>query len=116
MNVNEEQKQIMKNIREYYNNKKKLLDQKLKQNVVNCNLINLNSNEISDIKNIRFKSPSGSAFFTSSKSPINENRNNLKKISIQTNTSFRSTSYRQFRKDKVNNNLNNFNSFDNNNF
>jgi hypothetical protein len=114
MNINEEQKQIMKKIREYYNNKKMIMEKKFKENAVDCNVINLNSNNISDIKNFNYKNPSAkSTFFTSSKSNINENRNNLKKISIQTNTLFRRTSYRHFRKKDNNNNIICFNSFDN---
>ena len=114
MNINEEQKQIMKKIREYYNNKKMIMEKKFKENAVDCNVINLNSNNISDIINVNYKNPSAkSTFFTSSKSNINENRNNLKKISIQTNTLFRRTSYRHFRKKDNNNNIKCFNSFDN---
>ena len=42
MNANIEQQKIMSRIREYYNNRKKQLEKKTIEKMVDCNLINLN--------------------------------------------------------------------------
>ena len=114
MNVNEEQKQIMKKIRDYYNNKKILMEKKLQDNIVDCNIINLNKRAPSEFVNIKFKNPSAkSTFFTSSKSTINENRNNLREIAMQINPYLGRTNYSFFSQKNGINNLKNYSSFDN---
>ena len=48
MNSQDEQNQIMKQIREYYNIKKLNYEKKSQQNVVDCNVINLNLRDLTD--------------------------------------------------------------------
>ena len=106
MNVNEEQQQIMKKIREYYNNKKELIEKKMHEKIVDCNVVNLNSEAPSDINNnnrIKYSSAK-SILYTTSKSKINENRNILREIALKINPGFGRTNYRFFsRKDRMNN-------------
>ena len=112
MNVNEEQKQIMQKIRDYYNNKKNIMGKQIQENIVDCNIINLNMNEPSDIINIKFQHSSAkNSLFSLSKSDINENRKNLREISMKLSPNFRSTNYKLFRNDKIKNIKNS--SFDN---
>ena len=107
LDVNEEQQQIMKKIRDYYNNKKKLMDKKLNENIVNCNIINLNSNAVNNNKNSSAKSPS----YTKSK--INKKRNDLREIALKINCQLGRTNYKFYnKKDKINN-IKNFSSFEN---
>ena len=114
MNVNEEQKQIMKKIRDYYNNKKILMEKKLQDNIVDCNIINLNKRDPSEFINIKFKNSSAkNTFYASSKSRINENRNNLREIAMQINPYLGRTNYRFFSQKNRINNLKNYSSFDN---
>ena len=113
MNVNEEQKQIMKKIRDYYKNKKIIMEKKLHQNAVDCNIINLNMNDPNDIINIKYKNSSAkSTLFTTKKSKINENRNNLREISLKLNPYFGRTSYRFFGSKEKIDNLKKISSFD----
>ena len=106
MNVNEEQQQIMKKIREYYNNKKELIKKKMHEKIVDCNVVNLNSEAPSDINNnnrIKYSSAK-SILYTTSNSKINENRNILREIALKINPGFGRTNYRFFsRKDRMNN-------------
>ena len=114
MNVNEEQKQIMKKIRDYYNNKKIFMEKKLQDNIVDCNIINLNKRDPSEFINIKFKNSSAkNTFYASSKSTINENRNNLREIAMQINPYLGRTNYRFFSQKSRINNLKNYSSFDN---
>ena len=113
MNTTLEQKQIMKKIRDYYKNKKIVMAKKLHQNVVDCNIINLNMKDPSDIINITYKNSSAkTSLYSLSKSSINEKRNKLREISMKLSPHFERTSYGLFsRKDKINN-LKNYSSFD----
>ena len=115
MNVNEEQKQIMKKIRDYYNNKKILMDKKLQDNIVDCNIVNLNKIDPSEFVNIKFKNSSAKSTFYTSKSTINEKRNNLREIAMQVNPNLGRTNYRFFSQKNRMNNLRNYSSFDNKN-
>ena len=106
MTVNEEQRQIMKKIREYYNNKKDIMQRKISENIVECNVVNLN--EIKDpIENNRIKySSAKSTLFNSSKSKskISDCRNNLKEMSLKINPYFGKTNCRYYsRKESMNN-------------
>ena len=47
MNINNEHKKIISKIKEYYNNRKKQFETKSNENVVECNLINLNFKSLS---------------------------------------------------------------------
>ena len=114
MNVNEEQKQIMKKIRDYYKNKKIIMEKKLHENIVDCNVINLNSvKDPNNIINIKYKNSSAkNTLSTSKNSKLNENRNNLREIAMKISPYFGRTSYKFFsRYDKVEN-LKNISSFD----
>ena len=106
MTVNEEQRLIMKKIREYYNNKKDIMQRKISENIVECNVVNLN--EIKDpIENNRIKySSAKSTLFNSSKSKskISDCRNNLKEMSLKINPYFGKTNCRYYsRKESMNN-------------
>ena len=106
MTVNEEQRLIMKKIREYYNNKKDIMQRKINQNVVECNVVNLN--EIKDpIENNRIKySSAKSTLFNSSKSKskISDCRNNLREMTLKINPYFGKTNCRYYsRKESMNN-------------
>ena len=116
MNINEEQKQIMKKIRDYYQNKKIIMEKKLHENIVDCNIVNLNRKDSFDIINIKYKNSSAkSSLFNTTKSLMNENRNNLKDISMKLSPYLRRTNYKFF--DKRNRmNSNGYRSFDGNDF
>ena len=114
MNAKEEQQKIMKKIRDYYNNKKIINKRKLNENIVDCNIINLNMKEPSEIINIKIKNSSAkSTFFESSKSIINENRNNLREIANKINPYLGRTSYKSFSGRSKVNNLKNFIKYEN---
>jgi hypothetical protein len=106
LEVNEEQQKIMKKIRDYYNNKKKLMDKKSHQNIVECNVINLNSNEIK----YKYSSAKNSKY---SKTKINLKRNDLKEISTKIKSQLRRTDYKFFNKNDKLNSIKHFKSFDN---
>jgi hypothetical protein len=116
MNINEEQKQIMKKIRDYYQHKKIIMEKKLHENIVDCNVVNLNKKESFDIINIKYKNSSAkSSIFNTTKSLLNENRNNLKDISMKLSPFLRRTNYKFFdRRNRMNSN--DYRSFDDNNF
>ena len=113
MNSQDEQNQIMKQIREYYNIKKLKYEKKSQQNVVDCNVINLNLRDLTDNINNKPKfSSAKSTFYFSPKSKINENRNSLREIAMKLSPSFGRTNFRFFsRKNSLN--RKNFSSYDN---
>jgi hypothetical protein len=113
MNSQDEQNQIMKQIREYYNIKKLKYEKKSQQNVVDCNVINLNLRDLTDNINNKPKfSSAKSTFYFSPKSKINENRNSLREIALKLSPSFGRTNFRFFsRKNSLN--RKNFSSYDN---
>ena len=116
MNVIEEQKQIMKKIRDYYQHKKIIMEKKFHENIVDCNIVNLNKKDSFDIINIKYKNSSAkSSIFNTTKSLLNENRNNLKDISMKLSPYLRRTNYKFFdRRNRMNSN--DYRSFDDNNF
>ena len=116
LEINEEQKEIMKKIRDYYKHKKIVMEKKLHENIVNCNIVNLNRKDSYDIINIKYKNSSAkNTFYNNSKSKINENRNNLKDISLKLSPYLRRTNYRFFSRKNISNS-NDYRSFDNDNF
>ena len=114
MNSQDEQNQIMKQIREYYNIKKLNYEKKSQQNVVDCNIINLNLRDLTDNINSRRKySSAKSTFCFSSKSKINENGNSLREIAMKLSPSYGRTNFRFFIRKNSHHNRKNFSSYDN---
>ena len=114
MSPQDEQNQIMRQIREYYNIKKLKYEKKSQQNVVDCNVINLNLRDLTDNTNIRHKfSSAKSTLYFSPKSNINENRNSLREIAMKLSPSFGRTNFRFFSRKNSIHNRKNFSSYDN---
>ena len=92
------------------------MEKKLHENIVDCNVVNLNKKESFDIINIKYKNSSAkSSIFNTTKSLLNENRNNLKDISMKLSPFLRRTNYKFFdRRNRMNSN--DYRSFDDNNF
>lgn len=114
MNSQDEQNQIMKQIREYYNIKKLNYEKKSQQNVVDCNVINLNLRDLTDNISNRHKfSSAKNTFYFSPNSKINENRNSLREISMKLSPSFGRTNFRFSSRKNSLHNKKNFSSYDN---
>ena len=114
MSPQDEQNQIMRQIREYYNIKKLKYEKKSQQNVVDCNVINLNLRDLTDNTNVRHKfSSAKSTFYFSPKSNMNENRNSLREIAMKLSPSFGRTNFRFFSRKNSIHNRKNFSSYDN---
>ena len=114
MSPQDEQNQIMRQIREYYNIKKLKYEKKSQQNVVDCNVINLNLRDLTDNTNVRHKfSSAKNTFYFSPKSNMNENRNSLREIAMKLSPSFGRTNFRFFSRKNSIHNRKNFSSYDN---
>ena len=114
MSPQDEQNQIMRQIREYYNIKKLKYEKKSQQNVVDCNVINLNLRDLTDNNNVRHKfSSAKNTFHFSPKSNMNENRNSLREIAMKLSPSFGRTNFRFFSRKNSIHNRKNFSSYDN---
>ena len=114
MNVQDEQNHVMRQIREYYNIRKLKYERKSQENVVDCNIINLNLRDLTDSTNNRQKfSSAKSIFYFSPKSKMNENRNTLREIARKFSPSFGRTNYRFFSNKNNIHNRKNFSSYDN---
>ena len=114
MNSQDEQNQIMKQIREYYNIKKLKYEKKSQQNVVDCNVINLNLRDLTDNISNRHKfSSAKNTFYFSPNSKINENRNSLREIFMKLSPSLGRTNFRFYSRKNSLHNRKNFSSYDN---
>ena len=89
---NAEQIQIMNNIKAYYNNRKEIYEQKSLENIVDCNIINLNLDKKNSEKNNIYTSKE------SKSSKVKTIRNNLSEIGMKITPVFGRTTYSFFNK------------------
>ena len=107
--VHIEQPELMKKLGYYYNGKKLKIEKKPQDNIVDCNIINLNLIDLSNSTKNNYKNSSArNTFYSSSKSKMKENRNSLREIA-----SLERTNYRFFSTKNKIHNFKNFNSFEN---
>ena len=78
MNINNEHKKIISKIKEYYNNRKKQFETKSNENVVECNLINLNFKSLSKFNRDSSYSSSRKNSYSNMNKIINFGRTNYK--------------------------------------
>lgn len=78
MNINNEHKKIISKIKEYYNNRKKQFETKSHENVVECNLINLNFKSLSKFNRDSSYSSSRKNSYSNMNKIINFGRTNYK--------------------------------------
>ena len=78
MNINKEHKKIISKIKEYYNNRKKQFETKSNENVVECNLINLNFKSLSKFNRDSSYSSSRKNSYSNMNKIINFGRTNYK--------------------------------------
>ena len=96
---NKEQTQIMNQIKTYYNNKKELNEQKSQENIVDCNIINLNFEKALKNKD-KNNSAKNTIYITKDikSSKVNSLRNNLSEIGMKIAPVFGRTTYRFYNK------------------
>ena len=98
---NEEQTQIMNEIKTYYNNKKEKNDQKLQEKIVDCNVINLNLNKQTNNRNSNI-SAKNKLYLAKD----NKLRNNISEIGMKISPAFGRTTYSFYNKKEINGNNN----------
>ena len=96
---NEEQTQIMNEIKTYYNNKKEKNDQKLQEKIVDCNVINLNLNKQTNNRNSNISAKNKLYL-----SKDNKLRNNISEIGMKISPAFGRTTYSFYNKKEINGN------------
>ena len=93
--MNEEQKQVMDNIKNHFNIMKEKNEQKSMENIVACNVINLHLKKDNNLfKEKRKKN-------TSAKISLNKYRNNLSEVSMKLSPAFGRTAYNFFIKNHL---------------
>ena len=93
--INEEQKQVMDNIKNHFNIMKEKNEQKSMENIVACNVINLHLKKDNNLfKEKRKKN-------TSAKISLNKYRNNLSEVSMKLSPAFGRTAYNFFIKNHL---------------
>ena len=95
---NEEQLQIMNKIKTFYNNKKEKSEQKSQENVIDCNVINLNLEK--GLKNKKKQISENNLYLSKDNKFQKENklRNNLSEIGMKITPAFGRTTYSFYNK------------------
>ena len=100
---NEEQSEIMNKIKTFYNNKKEKNEQKSLENIVDCNIINLNLQKNSNNRNKRSSAKNNLRFSKEQKaSKVNKLRYNLSEIGMKITPAFGRTTYSFYNKNNFN--------------
>ena len=95
---NEEQSQIMNEIKTFYNNKKEKNEQKLYEKIVDCNVINLNLNKQKSKRNKNISAKN--KLYLSKDTKL---RNNFSEIGMKISPAFGRTTYSFYNKKDTNN-------------
>ena len=103
---NEEQLQIMNKIKTFYNNKKEKIEQQSQENIVDCNIINLNLEKL--LKNKKKKNSNNNLYLSKDNNKnLKENKisNNLSEIGMKITPAFGRTTYSFYNKKEQNRNI-----------
>lgn len=100
---NEEQKQIMNEIKTFYNQRKEKYEQKSQENIIDCNIINLHLDKPPKVIRDKNISAKNNRHF----SKDGKLRNNISEIGMKISPAFGRTTYSFYNKKDINMNINN---------
>lgn len=103
ISYNEEQNQIMNEIKTFYNQRKEKYEQKSQENIIDCNIINLHLDKPPKVIREKNISAKNSRHF----SKDSKIRNNISEIGMKITPAFGRTTYSFYNKKDINVNINN---------